>query len=229
MTLFTKIVAPALFALSASIAGAATVTEVIDLRGNGGLDTSYDYTSSAGMGVTATGHYLNSDGSIGTQALIGQYSHGLGVTTADTRTRCRHSSRSCYSSDEHYVDSFGPDEVVQFAFDSAVSISRIYFSYVSSWDDFSFSVISSGGGVMSFNGDLDILGHGYGYYDFSGPLAISSIFGIGAAGYGDYFKIAALEVIWEDETPAVPLPASALLMLGAFGTFGAMRRRRKAA
>lgn len=227
MTLFSKIVAPALFALSASIAGAATVTEVIDLRGSGGLDDSYTFTSSEGMGVTATGHYLNSNGSIGAQALVGQYSHGLGVTTAAT-TSC-HWWHCSHTPDEHYVDSYGPDEVVQFAFDSAVSISRIYFSYVSSWDDFSFSVISSGGGVMSFNGNLDILGHNYGYYDFSGPLAISSIFGIGAAGYGDYFKIAALEVIWEEETPAVPLPASALLMIGAFGTFGALRRRRKAA
>ncbi len=224
MTLFTKIVAPALFALSASVAGAATVTEVIDLRGYGGLDTSYDYTSSAGMGVTATGHYLNTDGSIGGDAMVGQYSHGLGVTTATTS--CHWWQHCSHTPDEHYVDSYGPDEVVQFAFDSAVSISRIYFSYVSSWDDFSFSVIGSGGGVMSFNGDLDILGHGYGYYDFSGPLAISSIFGIGAAGYSDYFKIAALEVIWEEETPAVPLPASALLMLGAFG---AMRRRRRKA
>lgn len=246
MTLFAKIAAPFAFAVTASVAGAATVSEFIDLTGSGGLGTSYTYVAPSGdLSVTATGHYLNGDGSIGAAALIGQYSNGLGVTTGGTSSSssghhsggshhhshysgCGHYSSS--TDDSHQVDSFGDDEVVQFAFDSAVSISTIYFNYVGIYDDFSFSVISTGGSVMSFNGNLDILGAGYGSYTFTGPLPVASIFGIGAAGYGDAFKIAALDVLWEDEvTPAVPLPASALLMLGAFGTFGAMRRRRKAA
>lgn len=220
MTLFTKIVAPFAFALTASAASAATVTDFIDLRGQGGRDTSHEFTATSGdLHVEATGHYLNSDGSIGAAAQIGQYSQGLGVTT-DTCFFCL--------GDSHMVDSTGRDEVVKFAFDSAVSISRVYFSHTSSWDDFSFSVIGTGGSVMSFSGDLNILGIGYGYYDFAGPLAISNIFGIGASGTGDSFKIAALDVVWEEAAPAVPLPASALLMLGAFGGLGALRRRKAA-
>jgi len=230
MTLFTKIVAPIALALTASAASAATVTDTIYL-GSAIPDlfthSSYTYTAGGGdLTMEATGHELNADGAIGDQVRINKTLGGLGVTTCGRFT--------CLT-DSPTVDSFGSDEVIKFAFDSAVSIKRIYFSEIDASDDFSFSVIGAGCSVMDFDPriNMSLLG-GFGLldgrsYEFAEPLAVSNIFGIGAHGFGDSFRIAALEIVWEEDTPAVPLPASALLMVGAFGTFGAMRRRRKAA
>jgi len=217
--------AAAAFALAGTAASAATTTTFNFATGNGTYDAAAKaFTfSSGGLTLVTTGHLLNSDGTIGQLENIGQYSNGLGVTN--------YKDKSCFLwctyTDEHYVDSTGSDEVIKFSFSEKVSLTQITFKYVDSSDDFSFSLYD-GATLASYDSTIDISGHGYGWYNFGTPTMASTMFGIGAAGSGDEFKVKSITVKWND-VPAIPLPASGLLLIGALGGLGLARKRRKAA
>lgn len=197
----------------AGTASAASVTSVIDLGGSGGYSSSFSFTDGT-VGLTTTGHKLHSDGSIGDQKTMGQWGGGLGVKSDRW--------------DQHFVDSNGADEVVKFLFDTAVKIEKIWFTYVDCYDDFAFSVFSPGGSVTHFDSDLDIdeNGYGYGSYTFASGY-VSTMFGIGAAGHGDSFKIRKIQFSYDDDPAPVPLPAAGWLMLAGLGGLAAVRRVRR--
>lgn len=204
----------------------ALTTTTLYLGGNGGLDDSHSY-SSGSLTLDLTGHLQNVDGSIGSQEKIGQYSAGVGVTNNDEWAwQCSFYGGCGYvPSDEHFVDSTGPDEVVKFLFNMDVTIEKIWFTYVDYQDDFSFAVFD-GSTVTDYWADVELDNSFYASYTFGSDWT-SNMFGIGAAGNGDAFKIKAIQVSYDD-TPAVPLPAAGWLLLGAFGGVGALRRKRAA-
>lgn len=226
--------------VSATAASAAPVHAYFNFVGNAGLQApgeSLEF-SNGDLTVSTTGHTLNEDGSIGTVRSIGQYNvetvwnwgtwswaqqgGGLGVTTG--------------GNDSHQVDSYGKDEVIKLSFNKSVTLERVYFSLVDWDDDFSFSMVD-GEDQGAFYQNVDIAGHGYGYYDFNQDWT-GTMFGVGAAdstchAWGiayscdnwDNFKLTGVKVSYEEIAP-VPLPAAGLLLITAIGGLSAMRRRR---
>ncbi|MGZ2257652.1 VPLPA-CTERM sorting domain-containing protein [Roseobacter sp. A03A-229] len=239
--LFKKIALAATFsALSAAATYAAPVHAYFNLVGHAGLQAtgeSLEFTN-GDLTLSATGHLMNEDGSIGDVRRIGQYGYeyywnrhtrswhvkggGLGVTTG--------------WGDSHQVDSHSHDEVIKLSFNKTVTIERLYFSLVDSDDDFSFSMVD-GEDAGAFYQNVDITGHGYGYYDFNSEWT-GTMFGIGAADrichkWGkaydcdnwDNFKLKGVKVSYEDISP-VPLPAAGWMLIAALGGMGLMRRRK---
>ena len=226
------------FALPTS---AATVMGHIDLTGHQYLQDSLSF-SDAGVDLTVTGHLQNSDGSIGSQEKVGQYGNGLGVTNDNeyvwkTKTKYKwvktrygwkkKSYKVSYKhyTDQHFLDSNGENEVLKFAFSRDVTLNEITFSYGDSHDDFSFSVFADGS-VQAFDKHVDIPDSFTSTYVFD-TLATSSMFGIGAYGYGDAFKVKSIKFSYDDgsdNTPPVPLPAGGALLLTGLGVL-ALRRR----
>ncbi|WP_299674645.1 VPLPA-CTERM sorting domain-containing protein [uncultured Roseobacter sp.] len=219
---------------------AAPVHAYFDLVGHQGLQAAGDSLEfeSGDLTLSATGHLLNDDGSIGDIRRIGQYGYetawdwsshswtvqggGLGVTTGHR--------------DSHQVDSRKGDEVIKLSFNKTVTIERLYFSLVDWDDDFAFSVVD-GEDAGAFYPHVDIVGEGYGYYDFHQDWT-GTMFGIGAANstchkrgktYScdnwDNFKLKGVKVSYDDISP-VPLPAAGWMLIAAIGGMGLMRRRK---
>lgn len=243
MQLRTIALAAAVSVVSAAAASAAPIQAYFGFVGDQGLQAtgqSLDFHN-GDLSVSATGHVLNEDGSIGDVRRIGQYGFervfnwntwsyqrqggGLGVTTG------RHNS--------HQVNTRGGDEVIQLAFNKTVTLERVYFSLVDWDDDFSLTVVD-GESAGTFYRNVDIVGNGYGYYDFNQDWT-GTTFGIGAAdslckAWGvtyscdnwDNFKLKGVKVSYEEmeEISPVPLPAAGWMLIAAVGGMGLMRRRK---
>lgn len=210
--------------LLAGAASAATVYETFDLRyshpGSYGNQTSHSF-SSGDLDLTVTA-YQHNQGVLGQQIKVGRWGTGLG---------------SQFSGDsDHKVDGNGPDEIVLFDFGRKVTIERVWFSYFDHYDDFELGSYS-GSTLNSYLSDLNISaawcsGSCNGYSnDFgrstlnSAQKLMGSILGIGSDHESDQFKIKKIKVSYDDVAP-VPLPASGLLLMGALGGIGLMRRRK---
>lgn len=222
----------------AAMAAPMTVTDTIWFGGNAGqLGVGATMTFGTSPTVTASGHSLNSNGSIGANQALGQWDVGLGV--------CSSLKWNGSCNENHMVDSDGP-EVIKLEFSQSVTIKKLWFSYVDGDDDFSFSVYDSSGVVANY-GNIDILGSGYGNYTFNQEWTAQS-FGVGAQSqtcswyFGSYtcdtndaFKLKGVEFSYtrddgegNGEPEPVPLPASGLLLIAGLGAVAGMKRRRKA-
>lgn len=213
------------FGLAAS-AQAATVHEIIRLHGNGGVGTSFDY-SSGDLDLTVTA-YQHSAGTLGSQISVGQWSRGLG---------------SQFSGDsQHFVEGDGPDEMLLFSFNRVVTLERVWVGYYDRADDLELASYGTGLNLDEYKSDVALYDWVTqdGVYDGDGhdwgrtilrtiDKVTGSIIGIGADHPDDQFKVYAMRVSYDPSIPAVPLPAAGLLLLGAFGGLGIMARRRRKA
>lgn len=185
-------------------------------------DASSNVFTSGGVSVTATGHRLNSNGSIGTQRTLGLYDNGLGVAS--------------YSGDEHFVDGAGDyNDVVRFAFSQVVRIVSVTLAYADRQDTFSFGYQGNSGYVHVTNSQsLNVSNTTWNYsanpdeatYSFINAYW-SSIFGIGAVDSGSEFKIASMTV--ETSPSVVPLPAAGWALIAGLGALAAVKRRKSVA
>lgn len=135
------------------------------------------------------------------------------------------------------MDGRDNEEIALFDFGRTVTIERVWFSYFDYADDFELASYS-GSTLGSYFSDLGIsaascAGSCNGYSNdigrsnlTSAQRLMGSILGIGSDHHSDQFKIKKIKVSYDDVAP-VPLPASGLLLLGAMGGFGLMRRRTK--
>ncbi|MEL7165933.1 MAG: VPLPA-CTERM sorting domain-containing protein [Pseudomonadota bacterium] len=207
----------------ATSAGAATVYDLIWFGGNAGLQNTGDALTftGAGLSVDATAHKLLNDGSIGQDYRLGQYLGGLGVT-------------STQNNDSHEVDGKGPNEVVKLSFSQQVTVERVYFTHVQRNDDFSFTVVD-GVDAGTYYASTDIpqwwWNSSYGAYTFQNDWT-GTMFGFGASGKNDDFKLKGIKVSYDDTPPGqnpppVPLPAGGALILSAFAAIAAVRRRQR--
>ncbi len=112
-----------------------------------------------------------------------------------------------------------------FSFSKNVVLESIEFSFFRHSGGLSnFQLFTAqGGDIAALGGAIGIPGDGN--YSFIGGL-LGQIFGIGAPGEWDRFKIQSLTV---GEASPVPLPAALPLLGGALLVIGALKRRRKAA
>lgn len=195
--------------LAAAIsAGAAHASTIIDLTGSDvtlSALASSSATFSSG-GITGTVDAFTTDCLFCTVVLNQHPTEGLGI-----------SRDQLFGSDDPAIDSL-VSETILFTFDQTVIFEEIVFGFVDSEDDWSISV--DGNNVATANDDNP-------FSAFAGltgtTLAITAIFdpGIDALiGSGpDDFNIKSLQVA------AIPLPASALLLIAGLGGLGALRRR----
>ncbi|MEO1026728.1 MAG: VPLPA-CTERM sorting domain-containing protein, partial [Pseudomonadota bacterium] len=116
------------------------------------------------------------------------------------------------------------NDIFVFSFDRQVRLVEVIFENVSGSDDFVFFVDGATPNATNFDivnplpGGPDTDGD-EGSFGFGNQIVTT--FGIGASGFNDNFRISRIEVT------DVPLPASALLLLGGLGGLAAMRRRKK--
>jgi hypothetical protein len=232
---FSTLVAAAAMSLAAGMASATTIYSTFDLTGHLGLQDELGFEQD-GLRLTATGHLLNGDGSIGSLEKIGQYSNGVGVTNDDEFVwdyKWKYTSngweKDWYKkyTDAHFVDGKGFDEVVKFVFDKVVKIEKIWFSYNEAGDDFAFTVLD-GANAGAFYATVGIPGTSfYSSFTFTKEI-LASMFGVGATGKYDEFKIKKIKVSYEDHPEVIPLPAAGWLMVAGLGGLAALRRKKNA-
>ncbi|MGP6085573.1 VPLPA-CTERM sorting domain-containing protein [Antarctobacter jejuensis] len=117
--------------------------------------------------------------------------------------------------------------VITFRFDKAYDFNSITFHF----DD------ANGGGGVSAPRAVDVNGLGFGVADPAGSAPFAFTGSLAALGATDELTVQIFhrtswlflsEVTFDAEVSAVPLPASGLLLLGAFGGLAAWRRKRTA-
>lgn len=214
-------------------AGAASAASVSFATSNGWSSSGHTFGD-----VTVTGATMSEGGRIlSNDEHVASWSGGnggLGIMSGNRPTYYHHdfrSRRGHYYYDQHTIDGHGKNEMALLNFGSMnVEITSVTFNYWDRNDDFDFGVFDSlalGTQASSFTDDYDTGGNSSRKTFHFGPgTLVGSIFGFGADGPSDDFKLAGITY---EEVAAVPLPAgAALLLTGLFG-FGALRRSKKAA
>jgi hypothetical protein len=213
--------------LLAASFGVSAATTSFNFSGNTSPGGPINFMSADGiLSLTATATRQDNSGNpIAGNAFLGQYSGGLGVCSGSVSN-----SGSC--SEDHQVDSRGPEEAVLFDFGAQdVTLERVTFSYIGNNDDFSFSFFTDDNtNPGTFYRDIRLPNNGsIQTYIFSGTY-LGSLFGIGAAGISDWndeFKIRNIGVSYD--VAAVPVPAAAFLFAPALLGFICLRRKTKVA
>ncbi|MEO9824993.1 MAG: VPLPA-CTERM sorting domain-containing protein [Paracoccaceae bacterium] len=221
----TSIVLAAAMTVAAGAANAASVSFAV----NNGWSTSghtFGDVSVIGATMTENGRIRTNDEYVASWA---GRNGGLGIVSGNAVTygdEDRRRRGTYY--DQHTIDGQGANEMALLNFGSMnVEIRSVTFNYWDRNDDFDVGVFDSlarGTQASPFRDDLD-WGHNGStrtFYFRPGTL-VGSIFGFGADGPSDEFKLAGISY---REVAAVPLPAGAALLLTGLAGFGAMRRRK---
>ncbi len=231
----------------AVFAGAASSAPVdFYLSGSGGLADSYSFLSN-GVTLTVTAGsfkdgfngdsasiqdangdtvsgYTTSGNEYDANALVGQYSNGLGVTN---------NAYSCWwfgvcSTDNyHTVDGSNWDDFLTLSFSQAIQLTSASFSYFGNKDDFRLFYDISGDGVLGDDDFITYKEDDNPFVDF--PVISTSLIGIVATDKNDRWKLKSVHgnILPPPPPPSViPLPAGGLLLLTGLGAFGLMRRRK---
>ncbi len=126
--------------------------------------------------------------------------------------------------DNHQVDGDKGNEVLILSFNQMVQLSSAMFSYAGSKDNFDFFADTNGDGILErLQQDIDIPGSGLAnLINFN---ITSNLFGIGASGPKDAWKLKALTAVPVSD---VPLPAALPLFLAGLAGFGFASRKKRA-
>lgn len=125
--------------------------------------------------------------------------------------------------DNHEIDGNGTDEVAIFHFSKNVTLEKVTFNYFGNDDDFAFFFDANADGQLSLvDGDLNA-NPTDAFTFLASLLKTGDLFGIGALGSNDDFKIASMTV----SVSAVPLPAALPLYGAGIAVMGFIGWRRK--
>lgn len=195
--------------------GASASTVTVDLTGHGGGDLDSVWTRSAGFDVDGVSGDVraNSTYNRNRNAVISADTHGIGVYNTGTL-------------DSTDVDGRNASDWLTFTFDTAVRLVSISFGhfdaydYEFDWRSWEWNVVDDDDAWVNVRGD----GEGYSGTDqsmyFFGDV-VARGFSVRAFDRNDDFTVASFTVA------PIPLPASALLLIGGLAGFGAMRRRQQ--
>ncbi|MFV0385997.1 VPLPA-CTERM sorting domain-containing protein [Paracoccus sp. (in: a-proteobacteria)] len=219
MKLLSKAAAVVGFALMAGTASAAVVNFDFTSSGNNYSWTksftvdgvtvgvsAYNYTPAAGIG---------DDVALGGQIGVSQSTPGLGACSAATSPNDNNCGKN------PLVDAGTAPELLKFTFSEDVTITGILYANNDQNDHVDYFF----GPALTFAGGF-LTPQPPSRQDLSsyGPL---SLFALGNQTPSDQYRIAGLQ-IETSSAPVVPLPASALLLMGGVGGLAALRRRKKA-
>lgn len=224
MTIRTIVLAAAMTVV-AGAASAASVSFATDRSWSSSGQTYGDVTVT-GATMSEGGRILTNDEHVASWA---GRNGGLGVVSGDYVTYGNNDYRTRRGYvDQHTIDGQGANEMALLNFGSMrVEIRSVTFNYWDRNDDFDVGVFDSlaiGTQAMPFRDDIDTRGNSSRKtFYFSPGTLVGSIFGFGADGPSDEFKLAGISY---REVAAVPLPAGAVLLLTGLAGFGAMRRRK---
>ncbi len=143
---------------------------------------------------------------------ITQNSEGIGIDN----------NNGLFGADSSEIDGSGSNDILIFSFHQPIRLFHVVFENVTNNDDFVFyrPDASPRGIYRDIVNPSPLPGaeSDEGYYNFGG--LVTSVFGLGALGSNDNFRVSRIEF------SVVPLPASALLLLGGLGGLAALRRRK---
>ncbi len=209
----------ALFVCAAVILGTGTAqaaSVLIDFRGDGGLDktgeSKYTFGPVDGITVEATATSQVDHGDPHNPAWIGQYDSGLGVTNSP-------------GDGSHTVDGSGWTDTIWLVFNQKVTITHVWFSYVSDHKDDVRLLDENGDKIEDY--DLPKMSHHSPYYsllDLTGEGIMGMEFGFNAPYKNDDWKLAAIKV-----KPHVIIPTPTAAMAGSvlLGGLALLRRKRR--
>ena len=161
--------------------------------------------------------YVTSGNTYDQNAVVGQYSNGLGVSN---NTYGCYTYYTCTTDDKHTVDGSYWDDFLILSFSQDVQLTSADFSYFGDHDDFRLFYDLNGDGVL---GDEDFITYKKDsdpFFDF--PVVSTSLIGFVATGSNDSWKLKSVH----GHVSPVPLPASGLMLIAGLGALGAARRRR---
>jgi hypothetical protein len=125
---------------------------------------------------------------------------------------------------EFEVDGNNGNEVLILSFDEDVQLVSALFASVGFDDDFDFFMDTNGDGVLErLAQDIDIPNGNL--FDFFAFDLVGKLFGIGASGFNDEWKLSALTV--RAVVSDVPLPAALPLFIAGLAGFGFAARRKQ--
>lgn len=175
--------------------------------------TGGDATVSGGIatfdvdGISGTIQAYSTSGIAG-YPLITTSRHGLGVLNGPRDT--------AYNGSGTAVDGYNASDWLTVTFNTAVRfVSATLGTFNPGWYDFDDAAYSVDGGAYVSTDNAT--------YSFGDVIATS--FSVRAFGFNDDFTLRSFTV----EAAPVPLPATALLLLGGLAGFGVLRRRKKMA
>ena len=236
------------FMLGAAIAAATTIScatsgaaGTIDFNSKTNLPQKGALTFSNGLhSVQVTARKVREDGKLKGPALISSYEGSKGGLGICTGRLDRAASGGCAGDDHTVSGSDGADEMALINFgETAVRLTSVTLSLVGNDDDFDVAVYGRGSKhPVSFTDDIalpninPIVEATFGSefrtvtYLFE-DLLVGSIFGFGADGPDDDFKIQSIG--FESlEVASVPLPAAGWMLIAGLGALAASRRKKSA-
>ncbi|MEO0515542.1 MAG: hypothetical protein AAF086_09685 [Planctomycetota bacterium] len=211
--------AAAALAFAAPAAQAGSTAKMYDLRGNGGLAKAHTFVHSD---VTITAHASAQKGKRTSNAHVGQYRNGLGVTNSVKTYKNWKGQTKTYSTsgDGHFVDGKGHDDTLWLDFSSPFKITGAVFTYIGKYSE-GVTVVDAHGKSLGWHNLSSVRNKwGVAHLDLTGLDYTGDSIGFKATGNYDAWKVAGVK------GHAVPTPSAAAAGLLGLAAISARRRRK---